>query len=164
MIGYLKAVATTAAAVPVTAPAASAVERVPVSGSWLSLVNCAFTSYDPLTGRISCLGLTLRTGGPSGRTRYAVTGRCDLLTGDSQGRLHEPFCGRDRSGDCGAVVFDERYTFDGANSTIDIDALAVGGRPGFAGAHCSMTFFGTDDAAPGFGRYAGVLELRRAAR
>jgi hypothetical protein len=154
----------TGAAMGVMAPAASAGERVAVNGRWQSIVNCAFTSYDPLTGSMSCVGSTLWTGGLRGLTAYKVTGTYDLLTGDSHGSLHETFHGRDDRGDHGTITFDEQFEIDGATSAIRIDAVATGGTGGFAGVRGTMTFDGTDTVATRVGSYAAVLELREAAR
>jgi hypothetical protein len=111
-----------------------------------------------------CVGLTLWAGGLSGITRFAPTGTFDLISGNSQETGHETFRGRDRSRDRVTVVFDDRYTLDGAKRTVRIDAPSVGGTGGLAGVRGSMTFVGTDNVATGFGLYSGVLELRRAAR
>jgi hypothetical protein len=146
------------------APVGHAAERVAVSGNWMSIVNCAFTSYDPLTGHMTCVGSTLWTGGLTGVTRYDVTGTYDVLTGNSQGTLHEIFRGHDTAGRRGTITFDEQYVLDGAASKIHIDAAAVAGTGGFAGARGRMTFDGTDNPATGFGTYVGTLRLHRAAR
>jgi hypothetical protein len=66
----LKTLAGASAALAIAAPVASGAQSIPIAGRWQSLVNCAFTSYDPLTGRMSCVGSTLWTGGLSGITHY----------------------------------------------------------------------------------------------
>jgi len=146
------------------APVAGATERVAVSGSWQSIVNCAFTSYDPLTGQMTCVGSTLWRGALAGVTRYDVTGTYDVLTGNSRGTLRETFRGHDKAGRRGTIAFAEQYTLDGPASTIHIDAVAVAGTGGFTGIRGRMTFDGTDNAATGFGNYVGALRLHRAAR
>jgi hypothetical protein len=83
MRSYVRMWALAVVVTGVTAQAASAADRVPVSGQWQSVVNCAFTSYDPLTGSMSCVGSTRWTGGLRGLTAYKVTGTYDALTGDS---------------------------------------------------------------------------------
>ena len=151
-----------AACVTAVPTSAQAGERLTVVGSWQSLVNCVFTSYDPTSTRMSCVGSTLWTGSLEGVTKYDVTGRYDVLTGTSSGVLHEVFYGRDQAGNQGTLVFDETYTLDGPTSTIHIDCAAVGGTDAFAGARGHLVFDGTDNVATGFGQYGGTLVLPKA--
>lgn len=148
----------------VTARGAQAAPPTAVDGSWQSLVNCVFTSYDLLTKQMSCVGSTLWTGGLQGTTKYTVTGTYDLVTGDSAGTLHETFWGRDQAGHRGALVLDETFRLDGATSTLHIDATVVGGSGDFTGSRGLLTFHGTDNVATGSGSFTGQLTLRKSAR
>ena len=139
-----------AAACPGWAAAESAVD-----GSWESIVNCAFTHYNPVSGAMGCEGSTLWSGTWTGTTRYQVRGTYDVLTGDSSGRLHEVFYGHDVDGRAGSLSFEERYVLVGASSTIHIDARIVSGTGDFRGANGRVTFDGTDTVEAGSGTYAG---------
>lgn len=145
-----------AAAWGVAAGPAHAAGPTPVSGSWQQLVNCAFTSYDPLSGAMACAGSSHWRGTWTGLTVYHAQGNYDLISGDSTGQLTETFRGRDTDGRRGTLVFHETYLLVGSTSTIHITTQIVRATGGFTGARGHATFDGTDNIATGFGNYSGT--------
>jgi hypothetical protein len=135
------------------APAAA--RSVPVGGTWQQLVNCAPTSYDPFTKKLTCIGSTYWQGTWTGITNYTVTGTADLLTGDAQGTIRETFRGRADDGTVGTLEFSERFWLNGAASRFHLEAKIVCGTGGFAGSKGGAAFDGTDNLATGRGTYAG---------
>jgi len=130
-----------------------------VVGNWTQLVNCAITSYNPLTKQATCVGSSMWTGTWTGLTHYVFQGTLDLITGDAQGTLSETFSGTSSSGGTGTLQFQESLTLVGATSTLHIDATLTSGTGDFSGARGSVAFDGTDNLATGFGTYAGWWQL-----
>lgn len=151
----IAAAAATTLVLAAPATIARADTRHEVRGSWTSLVNCAVTSYDPISKRITCTGSTLWQGTWNGVTEYVLTGTYDPVTGDARGTLRETFRGSASDGSEGTLSFYETLTLDGATSQIHIDAHLVDGSGGFTGAHGEVTFDGIDNPATGNGTYAG---------
>jgi hypothetical protein len=130
------------------------------SGSWVSLVPVAVTSYqpssaDPLVGTFRGVGSTLWQGTFAGITEYTIGGQVDLLTGAGSGWIHERFSGRSSGGEVGTITFDERYTLD-ATGHIEIRAVVSSGTGDFADASGRLTFDGTSTSvASASGSYGG---------
>jgi hypothetical protein len=147
-----------AAAAVLTPPAvagAQAAPRAAVHGSWMSLVNCAATGYDPVSKRLTCVGSTLWQGTWNGVTDYVGTATYDALSGDASGTLTETFHGRASDGGRGTLTFFETFTIDGATSALHIDAQLLDGSGDFTGARGEVSFDGVDNIAAGNGTYAG---------
>jgi hypothetical protein len=136
-------------------PTAAHATSVQVHGSWQQLVNCALTSYDPVTKAFSCVGSTAWHGTWTGVTRYTVSGTADLVSGDASGTIRETFYGRADDGTRGRLDFLDQFQLDGATSRFHLDADIVRGRGGFQGSRGHATFDGTDNLATGSGTYAG---------
>ena len=129
-----------------------------VAGGWTSLINCAFTAFDPATGKFACTGSTLWDGAWTGITHYTASGVFNLTTGDVRGSIDEVFTGvytTDHS--MGTLTFHESFTIDGATNAILITAN-ITGSSGDATFGCSkgrVTFDGIDTPATGLGGYEG---------
>lgn len=145
-------VATSILALAVTPTPARSIQ---VHSSWQQLINCAPTSYDPFTKKLSCGGSTYWKGTWTGITSYRVSGTVDLLTGDALGTIRETFVGRADDGSVGTLEFRERFWLTGATKRFDLEATIVRSTGGFAGSNGRATFDGTDNLITGSGTYAG---------
>jgi hypothetical protein len=82
------AVVTVAMSLACTASAALA-SHTEMRGRWVQTVNRLPTSFNPLTGEITCEGSTSYQGTWAGITHYTFTGKINLLTGDITGKIVE---------------------------------------------------------------------------
>jgi hypothetical protein len=129
-----------------------------VGGGWATS-PCVFTSFDPSTGDVTCVGSSAWTGSWTGITHYDVTGNLDLVTGDFRGTLIETFTGMyvpDKS--IGTLTFVESFSIDGTNFAINIetDIVNSSGDPTFRCSTGHVTFDGFAPLVTGFGGYRGT--------
>jgi hypothetical protein len=138
----------------VAAPTANA-GQMPVNGTWQQLVNCAPTDYDPVTGRIHCLGSSMWQGTWTGVTNFEFDGTYDINTGDTQGTARETFHGQASDGTSGDLYVLNHIVADGETDQFRDEVDILGGTDGFAGSKGHVLFTGRIDETSGGGEYRG---------
>lgn len=127
-----------------------------VGGSWVNVLACVFTSFDPATGAFTCTSSSTWEGSWTGITHFDAEGVIDPATGDLRGTFTETFIGThlaDRS--MGSLTFVESFTVEGATGAVLIEADIVrgSGDPTFGCSSGHATFDGF--AAPAAGSSLG---------
>jgi hypothetical protein len=155
---FLGSLAVTALMWPSPAEAAPGRTTTTVGGGWIALVSCAPTSFDPTTGKLTCIGSSAWDGAWTGVTHYTASAVLNLATGDIRGTIDEVFTGVYTVNDAmGTLSFHETFHIDGATNALQLTATIIGssGDPTFQCSQGRVTFDGFVPIVTGAGGYEG---------